>query len=104
MTFPNNKNWEVGKLTYMKRGDGHLGQFPTALRIQYFDQDKRKWLWYKNGAWIPTNIKRSDPTKMVHNIEMDPTFEARVIRIHQDRGHNNEAWFSGRYDWWIRPV
>ena len=73
MTFPNNKNWEVGKLTYMKRGDGHLGQFPTALRIQYFDQDKRKWLWYKNGAWIPTNIKRSDPTKMVHN---DPLLES----------------------------
>ena len=103
-TFQGNKNFEVGKLTYMKRADGPTSQFPTAVRIQYYDEAKRRWNWYKKAAWIPTGVKRNDPTKKVHNIVMKPTFEARIIRIHLDRAHNNEGWFSGRYDWWIRPV
>ena len=35
---------------------------------------------------------------------MDPTFEARVVRFHQDKAHNNNGYYSGRYDWWIRKI
>ena len=39
-TFPNKEVYEVGTWTFMKRGEGHLGQFPTAIRVQYWSPTK----------------------------------------------------------------
>ena len=81
MEFPDSKVYEVYKLTYLKRGDGkHLEQFPTAVKIQFYHY-KRGWTWYKNGEWIPTGIKKTDPFDKEFNIEFHPSFDASVVRI-----------------------
>ena len=105
--FPggNSKTWEISKFIYKKRGDqihGH-NQFLTAIKVEYFDG--KKWNSYKNGEWLPTNIKQADLNMKEHTIVLDPPIEgATQVRIHVDKDHNyNKSWFSGRYDWMIAP-
>jgi hypothetical protein len=99
MTFP--KLMQVSKFTYKKRAD-YDHQFPTAVRVQY--NDGKKWQWYKKAAWLRTGCTAGGSREKEYNIAMNPTFNAKAIRVHQDRAHNNHPWFSGRYDWWVRPV
>ena len=105
MDFPGTEKYEVGKLTYMVRGDcgdDECAQFLKAVRIEIWDG--KKWTWYKSGEWIPTGVVHYEKKGTQHDIVMDPPFYTNKVKIHMDRDHSNNEWFSGRYDWWIRKV
>ena len=92
------KKYEVKQLIYMKRGDTlQYGQYLTAVKVEYYDG--KQWKSYKNGEWLKTGVKSSDPVTKMHYIDIDPPIKgATKVRLQLDKAHAKNH-ISGRFDW-----
>ena len=74
---------EVYQLILKRRADMTPEKNPltnTHVKVQYQDADTKKWIYYKNGALIPTGETSSTPTEFETKINLFP-FRAMAVAV-----------------------